>query len=76
MCSPLQAQWAADYPAALKDAPRLGAVSQFPHSLERFRMMRPEVEVRSPACFRLNAQTRPLPRTAHHCCCSGGLSAE
>lgn len=42
-----KAQFRQDLPCALHSAPRLGAVSQFPHSPGRFTMIRPEVEVRS-----------------------------
>lgn len=48
LCCCTQIQWAADFPAALRDAPRLGAVSQFAHPLHTFTQMRPEVEVRFP----------------------------
>lgn len=41
-----KAQFRADFPCALRNAPRLGAVSQFPHSPGRFTIVRPEVEVR------------------------------
>jgi hypothetical protein len=42
-----KAQFRRDLPYALRNAPRLGAVSQFPHSPDRFAMVRPEVEVRA-----------------------------
>jgi hypothetical protein len=40
-----KAQFRRDLPCALRNAPRLGAVSQFQHSPDRFTMIRPEVEV-------------------------------
>ena len=39
-------QFRQDFPCMLRNAPRLGAVSQFTQSPDRFTMIRPEVEVR------------------------------
>lgn len=40
-----KAQFRADYPCVLRNAPRLGAVSQFTQSPDKFTMVRPDVEV-------------------------------
>lgn len=40
-----KAQFRADYPCVLRNAPRFGAVSQFTKSPDKFTMIRPEVEV-------------------------------